>query len=721
MPRRQNKRRRGRRRDDYTPSEIKNLSQADDGNYVLPGTCPRTYEQLCDILPEKVEAYRPRNPKFDRNWRLRKHDGSRRLLLADIEFLTRAVADIQGASGLPLQVVYCGASRCLHVKLLAWLFPTIHRWHLVDFVEEGHAFRHVKVGAGGGEIHYVKGETCTQGDYLLKLLRWHHGDDLLAAVKAHNHVVQRFNLLKPMANEQELKKFRDRIAPNGAVLLISAICSPYFKDTPDKKVEELRWRDMKLQHWLHDGLNTAATMLSVRFPYVWGSGVLVQGGQTINGVPVPVGAPVRENVYFPFLELENYLPIWGRGATTTLDGVKMDSNLEEGVPDKIILYDVTAIQDFMHFFNKQVREPTRYEGLCELYVLQNYMNSLHHRGRTFLENNVREILRDMNLDTPGGLSQLITWVLRDGARRGDQLQPDSEARVPNPRRRISIPEFPPAPPHYSTAQAPATSGERTRKRGPDTGRDLLNKYSYGRDVAQPQPPRAARLCNIFHENFVYDPACPDSVLKEGLKLLLHEGHLKFSPGDTPWNYPRHCPTAVILAEYGRMDLLSHMLEAYPTNILQVTGTVDTLLSAAVFFGQVHVVQWILRALSTLDRAEVREYLLQSRRPRGKHREYLVSGSRKGQVRPGTTELGLAYFERQQTAATTRGQHLHYQWREHVHPYPAIIHMRSAEQMPPRWAEIGDALRNAMWNAGIPLTALGHLDLDELAAAAKPKK
>ena len=286
-----------------SPAAQEYLQGLQTGEYVLPEDCIRTYEELEQIIGDKpVSFYHPRNKKFHTEWRNRKHDGQRKLLLSEIEFLMHVVKTHQGAAGTDYEVIYVGAGPGTHLKLLIWMFPTMCKWHLVDPVFAGgnHTFKPIKHTGGRKQAtqlyHYRDGVEVTQEDYLVKMLKDHYHEvhkgnyDIIPemVVDSHNKIIEKIETHDTLADNSTMKTIYDTIEETSQIVFISDIRTSFTETMSEAEIEKLVQDDMQLQAGWHKLLTPVSTMLKFRLPYV------------AKEVP---------NIYYPYLAGRLYLPI----------------------------------------------------------------------------------------------------------------------------------------------------------------------------------------------------------------------------------------------------------------------------------------------------------------------------------------------------------------------------------------------------------------------------
>ena len=576
-----------------SPAAEEYLRGLEVGKYVLPKDCVRTYQELEHMIGDKpVAYYQPRNKEFHTEWRNRKHDGQRKLLLSEIEFLMHVVKTHQGAADTPYEVIYAGAAPGTHLKLLIWMFPTLCKWHLVDpvFAGENHRFKFIKHVSGRKQAtqlyHYEDNVEVTQEDYLVRMLKDHyhsvHGGNYNVipemVVGTHNEIIEKIAVYGTLADNSTMTEIEDKLDEDAQIVLISDIRTPFSNTMSEAEVEKLVQNDMQLQAGWHKLLQPISTMLKFRLPYV------------AKEVP---------NIHYEYLAGRLYLPIWGRGATTELRLVIDNANeiTDNNFPTTI--YDCRKIMNNLYYFNTEIREKVRYEGACELFIIQAYLQTLSDQDP------LREILKKVNRVSMGAFSKLISEVLSDIWKQGDQFEKYDTTRHENPARPDGVEEYPPPRRRRSTGEI-----DPPKKRG--KRRNSVSGKAKGLRARAQVASLGAELSKVARRNLLAAMATKWNTFSQTrMAVRLEKGDdpvpalrqliidfnaidAQLGRKDSVVTYPPNRPTPVQAAKYGCKEILQYLLHEFGNNIFTIQDKDgNTVLTVAVFYGQKNVVEWVL--------------------------------------------------------------------------------------------------------------------------------
>eukprot|EP00961_Rhodomonas_salina_P211335 2853595-Rhodomonas_salina.1 len=263
------------------------------------------------------------------------------------------------------------------------------------------------------------------------------------------------------------------------------------------------------------------------------------------------------------------LPVWGCGATTELRlRIRKGSNEQK-------MYHPEAVRNNMFFFNTAIREQMRYEGACELYILQEFLYTLDPSGP------IKQHLFDgpFKNNTVANLSELITRILHDTEKHGDQLENFTDTREHCHKGKIQ--EYPDLPPYHLAPPVAMPMSLPMTLQG-----DCGNLYE-GVDEDTRQ------MWTSWYVHFVLEKFPPIGEWEASLDGMLNER--KWPNGASLDAYPPNKPTCYCIAQYNKFEMLKVLASKYKCDMGYLSPKAGgSILSFAVYYGHSTMVAWLLK-------------------------------------------------------------------------------------------------------------------------------
>ena len=385
--------------DDYAnpPSE-----EATDRKYVM-ANAPSTLTELYGYIDKKeggmenIAEYEPRNKKEDY---LRAHDGQRKLLDIELNFLAEVVKKFEGAT---IDVIYAGSAPGHHIKFLVWFVDKIERWHLIDPKHD---------------IDF-KNESETRDKMFHEMLKKHF--KMPEEIETHKKVIaSKIEVYATMADSSLIETLATKIENSGGVtVFISDIRTDYDLSMPDEKIERIVQMDMQHQKNLLSYCKPAAALLKFRLPYILKDGMYLFETKPRDEIDeksnmVKIQDPSKQK--FKYLKGDVVLPTWGRCNTTEMRlKIFMNSAFSFEMPEDFE-YDCKNVEKAMHYFNTHIREPIPYEAMQEEAIMERLLQVVDESSE------VVQILKQKKILKPEELSKLVTSILGDDKKTKKQFQ-----------------------------------------------------------------------------------------------------------------------------------------------------------------------------------------------------------------------------------------------------------------------------------------------------------
>jgi hypothetical protein len=496
---------------------------------------PFSYDELDRGLRERGEeipAYQPR-PAGERHADYgRRHDGQRKLLLSEIEFLTLVIKSL--GPQVPLGVVYAGSAPGTHLKALIWMFPQVRRW---VFVDPNHPLGQFSVTRGAMEDH---------AQMLWNLLEGHRTQAQFMAI--HGEICSRVEVVREYATTPMVQKICNdlRTRHQCVPLLISDIRTSY--DTASETEAEINAKvraDMRLQQEWHKFAVPFATMVKFRLDYV--SGQVEHLSEYMKG--------------------ELYLQAWARPNSSETRLVVFDGRASPGDPLVPWQYDARRYQDVMYYFNREIREKkcVRYEARRELGILGAFQATVEH------DDELWGLLEARGLTGEHGLSKLFDIVLDDAKKTRGQFE--------------DVPEQAPEPvPVHSEYVELAHRKPRANDAATASAAVETSVCALFDDVA------------FYNEDLVkrFFNAAGDDAAAFAAALRTYTGGRNFWKDGTPLSAWPRLPLSWCAAQTGKLEILKVLVSDFGFAVDAVGSKNQTsLLHDAAYYCQTEVVRWLL--------------------------------------------------------------------------------------------------------------------------------
>lgn len=565
--------------------EARNHAALSEGNLVVRNV-PRTVGELEEVLGDNHVVIQKYKPSTDEEMLQvnREHDGQRKLLLSEIEFLSKTLnlGTVKGHDNV--HVFYLGAAPGDHLKLLIFMFPAVRHWHLIDpaFNVHGGKFEQIEYEKESKKFHYkVSGEEMYDKMFEEILNR---NKDIDATIRTHNGIIEKVSLHCEYANKESMGKLFDKVfeeeeTNDPTFIFISDIRHPYdVKEDDAKKIEALVKHDMGLQRDVLLDSGSVAGMLKFRPPY-------------------------GEDKPMEYLDGELYLPVWGRRNTSEVRWVRLKSASETNEGEDGTSwreYNPRAHEDLCYTFNHVVREDINYEALRELAILQEYEASLE------VHSEVHNILQKGGYNDTTRISRLITAALGD-ERKVSQLVKEyrktsgAPSKPPSPLQMYRTPRVSVAGKRYALALD--TDGRVTQSRSLGTDRRKIMRQN--QDLAREWNKLEGFhiVCHVKGEGELKrDDVAGFEKALERMTTKPERGTWYYTnspraPDDTLDKYPSGKPILISACMYGRVHIVRFLVETCGCSVtVKRKEKRDNALHAAAFYGNAAVVRYILTVL-----------------------------------------------------------------------------------------------------------------------------